>query len=155
MTQERGSKKVEAYHLSVVSFSLFGSALSHMSLFSTRKHAVETTEMLDFLKEIVEAVPDPSAGGTIDLESENAEAKKKRGKGKKTAGEAPPKRRRKKKTGVDDDADVDMEEGGGREVQPKSEGEEDGDGWRRRQLGNYRPKSPSSEDDDKPFMPRH
>ena len=39
--------------------------------------------MLDFLKEIVEAVPDPSAGGTIDVEAENAEARaKKRGKGK-------------------------------------------------------------------------
>lgn len=40
--------------------------------------------MLDFLKEIVQGVPDPSAGGTIDLESENADGvKKKRGKGKK------------------------------------------------------------------------
>ncbi|KAF9650996.1 histone-fold-containing protein, partial [Thelephora ganbajun] len=46
----RGSKKVEAYHL---------------------KHAVETVEMLDFLKEIVEPVPDPSAGGTINLEAED------------------------------------------------------------------------------------
>ncbi|KAF8881619.1 histone-fold-containing protein [Infundibulicybe gibba] len=79
VTAERGSKKVEAYHL---------------------KHAVETTEMLDFLKEIVEAVPDPSAGGTIDLEMENADAaKKKRGKGKRAgaSGEPAPKRRRKKK----------------------------------------------------------
>ncbi|KIY63622.1 histone-fold-containing protein, partial [Cylindrobasidium torrendii FP15055 ss-10] len=42
VTQQRGSKKVEAYHL---------------------KHAIETTEMLDFLKELVEAVPDPSNGG--------------------------------------------------------------------------------------------
>ena len=110
--------------------------------------------MLDFLKEIVEAVPDPSAGGTIDLESENAEAKKKRGKGKKAAGDAPPKKRRKKKTGGDDDADVDMEGGGGGEEQPKSEAEDEGNGWRSRPLGNYRPRSPSSEDDDKPFMPR-
>ena len=52
VTQNRGSKKVEAYHL---------------------KHAVDTTEILDFLKEIVQAVPDPSAGGTIDLEAEAAE----------------------------------------------------------------------------------
>ncbi|KAJ7262752.1 histone-fold-containing protein [Mycena haematopus] len=58
VTVERGSKKVEAYHL---------------------KHAVDTTEMLDFLKEIVEAVPDPSNGGTIDLEGENAEKKKREG----------------------------------------------------------------------------
>jgi len=78
VTSNRGSKKVEAYHL---------------------KHAVETTEMLDFLKEIVQAIPDPSAGGTIDLDTENGEAKKRRGKGKRAAaGEAgQPKRRRKKK----------------------------------------------------------
>jgi hypothetical protein len=56
VTATRGAKKVEAYHL---------------------KHAVDTTEILDFLKEIVQAVPDPSAGGTIDLEAE-AEANKKR-----------------------------------------------------------------------------
>ena len=143
---------MEAYHLSVVS-SLFGSTLLLISLLYARKHAVETTEMLDFLKEIVEAVPDPSAGGTIDLESENAEAKKKRGKGKKAAGDAPPKRRRRKKAGVDDDPDVDMEGGG--EEQPKSEAEDEGNGWRSRQLGNYRPRSPSSEDDNKPFLPRH
>ncbi|KZT00005.1 histone-fold-containing protein, partial [Laetiporus sulphureus 93-53] len=47
VTADRGAKRVEAYHL---------------------KHAVETVEMLDFLKEIVEGVPDPSAGGTIDLD---------------------------------------------------------------------------------------
>ncbi|KAI0660299.1 histone-fold-containing protein [Cubamyces menziesii] len=85
VTVERGSKRVEAYHL---------------------KHAIETVDMLDFLKEIVETVPDPSAGGTIDIEAENAEQRgKKRGKGKdkKNAGgdadgaEKPaPKRRRKK-----------------------------------------------------------
>ncbi|TEB26487.1 histone-fold-containing protein, partial [Coprinellus micaceus] len=56
VTSERGSRKVEAYHL---------------------KHAVETNEMLDFLKELVEGVPDPSQGGTIDLEAE-AESKRKR-----------------------------------------------------------------------------
>jgi len=60
-----------------------------------RKHAVETIETLDFLKEIVEAVPDPSAGGTIDLEAERNVKRSKRaaagstkaaggGKGKKT-----------------------------------------------------------------------
>jgi len=63
VTIERGSKKVEPYHL---------------------KHAIETTEMLDFLKEIVEAVPDPSAGGTVDLDGEGTEGRRKRGKGKKS-----------------------------------------------------------------------
>ena len=38
-----------------------------------RKHAIERTDMLDFLKEIVADVPDPSAGGTIDVEGERAE----------------------------------------------------------------------------------
>ncbi|KAG5352173.1 hypothetical protein C0989_003373 [Termitomyces sp. Mn162] len=123
VTTDRGSKKVEAYHL---------------------KHAVETTEMLDFLKEIVEGVPDPSAGGTIDLESENAEAaaKKKRGKGKKAAGNEvgePPKKRRKKKGGDEEG------EGAGGNAESK---EEQKDGKRSRQVvSNYRPRSPSSDDD--------
>jgi Dr1-associated corepressor len=60
--------------------------------------------MLDFLKEIVGGVADPSAGGTIDVDGGNAEGvKRKRGKGKKGAiagskGTDPsaPKRRRKK-----------------------------------------------------------
>ena len=76
---------------------------------TARKHAVETVEMLDFLKEIVEPVPDPSAGGTINLEAEDnnsgGEPKKRRApKGKKPAtgddedGGAPaPKRRRRRK----------------------------------------------------------
>ncbi|TFY63271.1 hypothetical protein EVG20_g6382 [Dentipellis fragilis] len=90
VTVSRGSKKVEAYHL---------------------KHAVDTTEMLDFLKEIVQNVPDPSAGGTInvDLPAPDAGAStstaKRTRKGKKAAGAeengedgpAPPKRRRRKK----------------------------------------------------------
>ncbi|KAI0259187.1 hypothetical protein BC834DRAFT_833985, partial [Gloeopeniophorella convolvens] len=39
VTTPRGSRKVEAYHL---------------------KYAIETTEILDFLRELVEGVPDPS-----------------------------------------------------------------------------------------------
>ncbi|KAI0795813.1 histone-fold-containing protein [Abortiporus biennis] len=106
VTSERGSKKVEAYHL---------------------KHAIDTVDMLDFLKEIVESVPDPSAGGTIDLEAENNGAgsdnpKKRRGKGKKTAnpssageGPAQPKKRRKKgekkeKEEIQDEMDQEQEE---------------------------------------------
>jgi len=82
VTTDRGSKKVEAYHL---------------------KHAIETVETLDFLKEIVEAVPDPSAGGTIDLAAEAAEkaaAKKRASRKKPVEGEesaAPAARKRRRK----------------------------------------------------------
>lgn len=113
--------------------------------------------MLDFLKEIVEAVPDPSAGGTIDLESENAEGKKKRGKGKKagTTGEPAKKRRRKKA-----DTEAEAEGAGEPDAEMKSEPEDqtydnEQDGRRVRHVAtNYRPRSPSSEDEE-PFMPRH
>ncbi|RDB21733.1 DNA polymerase epsilon subunit C [Hypsizygus marmoreus] len=138
VTSERGAKKIEAYHL---------------------KHAVDTTEMLDFLKEIVEAVPDPSAGGTIDLELENAEAKKKRGKGKKAASGEPAKKRRKKKT--DAEAEAEGEGATEQDSEMKSEGENDNmeedeeDGRRSRHVAaNYRPQSPSSEEEDKPFLPK-
>jgi Dr1-associated corepressor len=53
----------------------------------TRKHAIETTEMLDFLKELVEGVPDPSAGGSISLDTqgEGEPTTSSRRKGKKAA----------------------------------------------------------------------
>jgi len=76
--------------------------------------------MLDFLKEIVEGIPDPSAGGTIDLDSENAEnAKKKRGKGKKgvparetaePGGGAPRKKRKKGEAPEQPEAEPETEE---------------------------------------------
>ncbi|KAI0051298.1 hypothetical protein FA95DRAFT_1512438 [Auriscalpium vulgare] len=86
VTTSRGSKKVEAYHL---------------------KHAIETVEMLDFLKEIVENVPDPSQGGSISIDGpadgEGAAPVKRARRGKKAvkdddegAEPAPKKRRRKK-----------------------------------------------------------
>jgi Dr1-associated corepressor len=75
-----------------------------------RKHAIETTEMLDFLKELVEGVPDPSAGGKIPLDQPGENETSSRRKGKKAAaanavddgdedGNRPPptKRRRRKK----------------------------------------------------------
>ena len=80
--------------------------------YSSRKHAIETTEMLDFLKELVEGVPDPSAGGTIplDVPGEGDQTASSRRKGKKAAANAadgggdedgsrapPTKRRRRKK----------------------------------------------------------
>lgn len=69
-----------------------------------RKHAVESVEILDFLKELVESVPDPSAGGTIDLEQEGADKeKKKRGKGKRAEGGEGTRKRRKKADKKDDD----------------------------------------------------
>jgi len=135
VTVERGSKKVEAYHL---------------------KHAVDTTEMLDFLKEIVEAVPDPSNGGTIDLEGENAE-KKKRGKGKRAAagngtGEATTRKRKKKKGEADEEA---------AEAEGKSEPDpEDAEDTNMDDADDdqYQPKSggadPDSDWEDKPFMPK-
>ncbi|KAK1222263.1 hypothetical protein PQX77_014896 [Marasmius sp. AFHP31] len=131
VTVERGSKKVEAYHL---------------------KHAVETTEMFDFLKEIVEGVPDPSAGGTIDLEAEAAEKeKKKRSKGKKAAtgadGAPAPKRRRKKK-----DEEV-TEKTMAPTEEPEHDNdtaEEDDDEYDRRRNGMD---MDDDEDEDKPYMP--
>jgi len=118
VTVDRGAKKVEVYHL---------------------KHAVETTEMLDFLKEIVESVPDPSAGGTIDLEAENAEAKRKRGKGKKAEDgiddkEKPKRVRKKKKTrddDEDDEADMDTTHQGGDDEDEDEEDEKpSGSHWK-------------------------
>ncbi|THV03907.1 histone-fold-containing protein [Dendrothele bispora CBS 962.96] len=135
VTADRGSKKVEAYHL---------------------KYAVETTEMFDFLKEIVESVPDPSAGGTIQLASANAE-KKKKPKGKKAANDgdgAAPKRRRKKKTEENGngaaeeprDEDAEMGEGGKSEQEERmKEDEDDYDGkWEQQR----RPTDDEEDDDD-------
>ncbi|KZV98932.1 histone-fold-containing protein [Exidia glandulosa HHB12029] len=45
VTSERNARRVEPYHL---------------------KHAIQRTELLDFLKEIVENVPDPSNGAMDD-----------------------------------------------------------------------------------------
>lgn len=108
VTLERGSKKVEAYHL---------------------KHAVDTVDMLDFLKEIVESVPDPSAGGTIDLELESAEKeKKKRSKGKKAeGGAAPAPRKRRKKSEKEKEEEMEQEEEEQVPVYQSREDEEDED----------------------------
>ena len=86
---------------------------------SSRKHAIETTEMLDFLKELVEGVPDPSAGGTIPLDTpgDGEPTTSSRRKGKKAATSAgddgdedggraqPTKRRRRRKKEEVRDAD--------------------------------------------------
>ncbi|KAF9483662.1 histone-fold-containing protein [Pholiota conissans] len=151
VTTERGSKKVEVYHL---------------------KHAVETTETLDFLKELVQDIPDPSAGGTIDFESENAEAKKKRGKGRRAPADPnAPKRRRKKKADSEPSGDGDDAPPRSAEMNTPPEDEEmhdttnedeyDEDEDKSRPAAaastSYRPRSPSDaedEEEDKPFMPR-
>ncbi|KAG2155329.1 histone-fold-containing protein [Suillus bovinus] len=135
VTVERGAKKVEAYHL---------------------KHAIETTEMLDFLKEIVESVPDPSAGGTIDLQAEAAEnAKRKRSKAKKNgaaSGDAP-KRRRKKKEDVDMEGvpEETMGEVKSEEGEPQMEDDDDAP-----EESSSRPRHRRSDDgeDDMPYVPR-
>jgi hypothetical protein len=130
-----------------------------------RKHAIETTETLDFLKEIVETVPDPSAGGTIDIESENAEAvKKKRGKGKKAGASGEPStKRRRKKQGAEVEAEVEGDGEGDGET--KSEPDHDGDVAMHQETSQrgrngkagYRPRSPGSDEEDwpedRPFMP--
>ncbi|EPQ53235.1 histone-fold-containing protein [Gloeophyllum trabeum ATCC 11539] len=133
VTAERGSKKVEAYHL---------------------KHAVERTDMLDFLKEIVESVPDPSAGGTVDVDAENGRGeggKKKRGKAKAKdeEGEGAPKKRRRRKPKQEKEQEeehagagmeAEAEEGVNDEAEYEREKEEPADdGWG---------------DEDKPYMPR-
>ncbi len=109
-----------------------------MRIRTCSKHAIDTVDMLDFLKEIVEAVPDPSAGGTIDVEAENAEARsRKRGKGKekKGAGDAnggdkPAPRRRRKKAGAKDKEEEDGEEE--REMDVEEDEEEGGNARRSR-----------------------
>jgi len=63
VTISRNASRVEPHHL---------------------KHAILNTPLLDFLKDLVEAVPDPSNGGTID-ESERPSKKRTRGKGKAKA----------------------------------------------------------------------
>ncbi|KAJ7280308.1 histone-fold-containing protein [Mycena rebaudengoi] len=136
VTVERGSKKVEAYHL---------------------KHAVDTTEMLDFLKEIVEAVPDPSNGGTIDLEGENVE-KKKRGKGKRAAtgtdSKEPTIRKRKKKKGDEEAAEVEAKS----EPEPDQDAEDTNmeDAEDEDKPSYYRKGDAEVDSDweDKPFMPK-
>ncbi|TFY77153.1 hypothetical protein EWM64_g6858 [Hericium alpestre] len=126
VTTSRGSKKVEAYHL---------------------KHAVETTEMLDFLKEIVENVPDPSQGGTINIDMPDRDAAgststgKRSRKGKKAAaaddgeGGAPaPKRRRRKKAEIEatrkakdeEEEEEEMPQAGGFRRQEETWDDEDG-----------------------------
>ncbi|KAJ8592944.1 histone-fold-containing protein [Rhizopogon salebrosus TDB-379] len=132
VTVERGAKKVEAYHL---------------------KHAIETTEMLDFLKEIVESVPDPSAGGTIDLQAEAAEnAKRKRSKAKKNGAPAAsgdgPKRRRKKKEDVDTEGvpEETMGEAKSEEGDPRMEDDDEYE-QPRHQRDDYG-------EDDMPYVPR-
>lgn len=66
---DRGGKRIEAYHL---------------------KQAIENTETLDFLKELVQAVADPTNGGLIS-EQELAESKAAEGskKGRKRKPKVP------------------------------------------------------------------
>lgn len=109
--------------------------------------------MFDFLKEIVESVPDPSAGGTIDLDADRGGegAKRKRGgKTKKngaasgaTSSEAP-KRRRKRKPADTESADP----GGSKsDVEGDVAMEEDGDGEGGKLNRHYRDNDWQDDDD--------
>ncbi|KAL7278163.1 hypothetical protein ACG7TL_008135 [Trametes sanguinea] len=136
VTVERGSKRVEAYHLWVFRVLRSSTCMSHRASslgppHACRKHAIETVDMLDFLKEIVEAVPDPSAGGTIDIEAEAAE-RKKRGKGKDkkgssdaNGGEKPAPKRRRRKAADKEKEEDEKEEEQEMEVEEGREEEED------------------------------
>lgn len=128
--------------------------------------------MLDFLKEIVEAVPDPSAGGTIDLDSESAEgAKKKRGKGKRNGGapaggETVARKRRKKKGEADGDTAADVEDAPEGEGRSEPEGDAMDDEEERPGYGSYggtsygaRREDPEESEwregeEDEPYLPR-
>jgi hypothetical protein len=100
--------------------------------------------MLDFLKELVEGIPDPSAGGTIpfDVPSESEPASSSRRKGKKVVtsatddgdddhGRAAPKRRRRKKKEevpeVDNSAVNGEGDGTMQDVKPPNRGDENWD----------------------------
>jgi hypothetical protein len=101
--------------------------------------------MLDFLKELVEGVPDPSAGGTIplDMPGESEPASSSRRKGKKAATSAtedgdddgsrpaPTKRRRRKKKEEVREADSSAADGDKDEVMhdvaPPNRGDENWD----------------------------
>jgi hypothetical protein len=131
ITVARNSKKVEAYHLSVP----FSHRFVPFNKTPLRKHAVETCEMLDFLKEIVANVPDPSAGGTIALEGENAPKKRGRKRGTTTSAvvpateaevDAPKKRRRRKRAKSDDEVveERDQDEDDGMDEGPSRRAEE-------------------------------
>jgi hypothetical protein len=124
--------------------------------FILRKHAVERTEMLDFLKEIVEGVPDPSAGGTIDLETQNEEVgKRKRGKGKGKSNGDPRKRRKKKGDASEGEGEGEgegrSETEGDTQIDDEDEGRS-GNGLARYSGGGYT--AASAAEDDRPYMPR-
>lgn len=64
------------------------SAVVLLNIRDVRKHAILHTPLLDFLKDLVEAVPDPSNGGTVD-EAEPPAKRRTRGKGKAKAKSGP------------------------------------------------------------------
>lgn len=72
ITIQRGAKRLEAYHL---------------------KHAIETTDTFDFLREIVAPVPDPTNGGQIPEDGGSDDG-------------APPRKRRARRTKAEMEADA-------------------------------------------------
>jgi len=85
--EQRGVHRVEAYHLFVLHWSDLPLLLTYVI---SSKYAVEHTEVLDFLKELVVGIPDPTNGGQINEADLKAEAKPKRKrKAKAKKGEEP------------------------------------------------------------------
>ena len=112
--------------------------------------------MFDFLKEIVETIPDPSAGDTIDLEEAGEGTKKKRGgKAKKNgAASGEPKRRRKRKATNAEPPEA-AEQGGteaeGDAAMDEDDDKEAGESGHRHQGGQD---GDWQEDEDTPYVPR-
>lgn len=84
--EQRGIHRVEAYHLFVPRWSNLPPLLTYVI---SRKYAVEHTEVLDFLKELVVGIPDPTNGGQINEADLKAEKPKRKRKAKAKKGEEP------------------------------------------------------------------
>jgi hypothetical protein len=84
VTAQRNAKRLEPHHLFALVYFRQAGQFADILVYSHRKHAILNTPLLDFLKELVEAVPDPSNGGTVD-ETEAVPKKRTRGKGKAKA----------------------------------------------------------------------
>jgi Dr1-associated corepressor len=106
--------------------------------------------MLDFLKELVESVPDPSAGGTIEMEGGKPKAE---GSGGGAGGAEGSKRKRRRKEGEGGSGRVRKRKGDEVEVGKEEAGEEAGEegGEAKSEMNN---KSEPEENDEIPRVER-